>query len=282
MTVRNAAARMLSTNDGPRIRSGSGTSPRPMLIAVSTPERTVIPMVSQIITNRVICDTVTARMAASEIRLTQNASTNFLKPLCGETTAGDVEPRGAAAGECRKRVSFDRGAVARARQDVGPIEALSFQRLAVGLQAVAQLMQEPVHCPLAHRMTLRLPCRRQPRRAAAVPPQRSHRIQRRSPDPPTAAGPYCSKSRVVRRQPLAVRATPPHPPGSSSAADASCAVSSCTPARVVVRDIPVAAATRAIPSRRARSRVLRLSPSGGVSVRRTMDQGLRTWPLPLQ
>ncbi len=77
MAVKNAAARMLSTNDCPRIRSASGRSRRPMQVAISTPEPTVIPMVSEIITNRVICDTVTAAMAASEIRLTQNASTNW-------------------------------------------------------------------------------------------------------------------------------------------------------------------------------------------------------------
>ena len=52
-------------------------SPRPMLIAITTPDPTVIPMVREIITNRVICDTVTAAMALPERRLTQNASTSW-------------------------------------------------------------------------------------------------------------------------------------------------------------------------------------------------------------
>ena len=75
--VNTAAAMKLSTNDCPITRSASGMSPRPMLIAITTPDPTVMPMVSEIITNSVICDTVTAAMAWSDTRLTQNASTSW-------------------------------------------------------------------------------------------------------------------------------------------------------------------------------------------------------------
>ena len=77
MVVNTAAAMKLSTNDWPITRSASGMSRRPMLIAITTPDPTVMPMVREIITNRVICDTVTAAMALSETRLTQNASTSW-------------------------------------------------------------------------------------------------------------------------------------------------------------------------------------------------------------
>ena len=53
---------------------------------------------------------------------------------------------------------------------------LAFQRLAVGLQAVAQLVQQPVHRPFADRVTGSGQFRRQARRAAAGPQQRPHRV----------------------------------------------------------------------------------------------------------
>ena len=74
--VKTAAAIRFSTNDWPSTRSASWRSRRPMLMAITTPEPTVMPMVRETITNRVICDTVTAAMALAETRLTQNASTS--------------------------------------------------------------------------------------------------------------------------------------------------------------------------------------------------------------
>ena len=52
----------------------------------------------------------------------------------------------------------------------------AFQRLAVGLQAVAQLVQQPVDRTLAHRMAGAPQVLSQPRRAAAGPQQRPHRV----------------------------------------------------------------------------------------------------------
>ena len=75
--VKTAAAMMLRTKDWPSTRSASAMSRRPMLMAITTPEPTVMPMVSEIITNRVIWETVTAAMALSDTRLTQNASTSW-------------------------------------------------------------------------------------------------------------------------------------------------------------------------------------------------------------
>ena len=52
----------------------------------------------------------------------------------------------------------------------------AFQRLAVGLQAVAQLVQQPVHRPFADTVTGNGQFRRQACRAAAGPQQRPHRV----------------------------------------------------------------------------------------------------------
>ena len=52
----------------------------------------------------------------------------------------------------------------------------AFQRLAVGLQAVAQLVQQPIDRPLAHRMAGAAQVLSQPCRAAASPQQRAHRV----------------------------------------------------------------------------------------------------------
>ena len=51
-----------------------------------------------------------------------------------------------------------------------------FESLAVRLQAVAHLVQQPVHRALAHLAPLLLQCRRQPRRAQARPQQRPRRV----------------------------------------------------------------------------------------------------------
>ncbi len=50
------------------------------------------------------------------------------------------------------------------------------ERLAVGLETVAQVMEEAVDRPLTHRMPLRLECRRQLGRTLAGPPQERHRV----------------------------------------------------------------------------------------------------------
>ena len=116
--------------------------------------------------------------------------------------------------------------------------------LSVITVVVSCFLQQPVHRPLAHRMTLRLQFRRQPRLAAAGPrngPIGSPRVTGS-----TNRSKACSKlgsCAVNRLRPAPSRRTRP---GSSSAPDASCAVSSCTPARIVVRDIPVAAVEQRI------------------------------------
>lgn len=53
----------------------------------------------------------------------------------------------------------------------------AFQRLAVGLQAVAQLVQQPVDRPLAHRMAGAPQVLSQPRRTAAVDDRNSGAVE---------------------------------------------------------------------------------------------------------
>jgi hypothetical protein len=50
------------------------------------------------------------------------------------------------------------------------------QRLAVGLETIAQVMEEAVDRPLTHRMALRLECRGQLGGTLAGPPQERHRV----------------------------------------------------------------------------------------------------------
>ena len=52
----------------------------------------------------------------------------------------------------------------------------ALERLAVGLETVAQVMEEAVDRPLTHRMPLGLECRRQLGRTLACPPQERHRV----------------------------------------------------------------------------------------------------------
>ncbi len=67
----------------------------------------------------------------------------------------------------------------------------ALQRLAVGLQAVAGLMQQPVHCVFAHGMS----------RAVARPSQRSHRVAARPGIETRLKG--CNQLRIVDAQRLA-------------------------------------------------------------------------------
>ena len=90
----------------------------------------------------------------------------------------------------------------------------AFQRLAVGLQAVAQLVQQPVHRPFADTVTGTCQFRRQACRAAAGPQQRPHRV---------AAGDRIDQplqllrqALVVCSQSLASRPAPAHAHGLGS------------------------------------------------------------------
>jgi hypothetical protein len=75
MAVNTAPAMAESTKDWPRMRSASMMSRRPMAMAISTPDPTVMPMLSEIITKRVSCEMLTAAIASGENLLTQKAST---------------------------------------------------------------------------------------------------------------------------------------------------------------------------------------------------------------
>src|SRR6266566_2432165 len=52
----------------------------------------------------------------------------------------------------------------------------ALERLAVGLETVAQIMEESIDRPLTDRMPLRLECRRQVGRALASPSEQRHRV----------------------------------------------------------------------------------------------------------
>ena len=69
----------LSTNDWPRMRSASSMARAPMLMAMRTPEPTVMPIVSDTDVNRASCDMFTAASASPASRLTQNASTAWYR-----------------------------------------------------------------------------------------------------------------------------------------------------------------------------------------------------------
>jgi hypothetical protein len=120
--------------------------------------------------------------------------------------------------------------------------------LAVGLETLAQVMEQAVDRPLTHRMPLRLEGRGQRGGTLACPPQERHRV---------ATGhriDQVSKART-RYRAWVCRGWRP-PPGRRTCATGACGAagetgwaSSCQPARMVARDSPGASATWLIPPR---------------------------------
>ena len=121
-----------------------------------------------------------------------------------------------------------------------PVRVLiALERFAVGLQTVARIVEHPVHRALADLMAGRPKLLRQMRGTAACPAQWTGRVAART-DLPLKSG----------QKPCAVSGFLP-PPGlrNRSGSSSGNRSSSLIPAWMVVLDIPVASATRAMPPR---------------------------------